>query len=108
MACFLMHVFLPCLDMTSSGNTWEGYLWGDGWPVTPPRPRMQLTTSTEPVNELPDEREMIVEQSSAAAPVINTAAMADVDTISNSNTESTVQVKDIHRYQLCDLPALRQ
>jgi hypothetical protein len=58
---------------------------------------MQLTTSTKPANELPDEREMIVEQSSAAAPVINTAAVADVDTISNSNTESTVQVKDIHR-----------
>ncbi len=82
--------------MASSGNTWEGYLWVDGWPVTPPRSRMQPTPA-DPVNELPEEREMLVEQSSVAAPVNNTTVMADEDTISNSNTMSTVQVKDIHR-----------
>ncbi len=27
------------LDM--AGNAWDGYLWVDGWPVTPPRTQQQ-------------------------------------------------------------------
>ncbi len=63
--------------MSSSGNTWEGYQWVDGWPVTPPRPRVQPTPPASATNEFQEEKEMRVED-----PNLNTTG------------ETSVQVKD--------------
>jgi len=86
-----MHGLLPCSDMSSSGNTWEGYQWVDGWPVTPPRPRVQPPTPAATTNEfqVQEEKEMLVE----------TGPAMDPDHITPSVTPSvtSVQVKDIHR-----------
>jgi len=89
MILFLMHGLLPCSDMSSSGNTWEGYQWVDGWPVTPPRPRVQPPTPAATTNESQEEKEMLVE----------TGPAMDPDHITPSVTPSvtSVQVKDIHR-----------
>jgi hypothetical protein len=91
-----MHVLLPCLEMSSSGNTWEGYQWVDGWPMTPPRPPVQPTTPADLPDELQEEREMLVETSLAAAPIVNTAGE---DTTPTINTVTSVQVMVNHMSQ---------
>ncbi len=60
MFLLLMPGLLPCLDMSSSGNTWEGYQWVDGWPVTPPCPRVQPAPPASATNEFQEEKEMLV------------------------------------------------
>jgi len=80
MFLLLMPGLLPCLEMSSSGNTWEGYQWVDGWPVTPPRPRVQPAPPVSAANEFQEEKEMLVED-----PNLNTTG------------ETSVQVKDIPR-----------
>jgi hypothetical protein len=64
--------------MSSSGNTWEGYQWVDGWPVTPPRPRVQPMTPAATANEIQEEKEMLVETGPAVDPNLNTTSVTSV------------------------------
>jgi hypothetical protein len=83
-----MPVFLPILEMSSSGNTWEGYQWVDGWPVTPP-----LQQTREPVQA--DEGEMAVETDSAAEADKRTATSTDDNGhVVTKQSETSYQVND--------------
>jgi hypothetical protein len=85
------------LEMFASGNTWEGYQWMDGWPVSPPRPRPQQQPPREPATT--DEGEMAVETDLAAEADNSTVHSTVHNAHDNSLTatkqsETAYQVKD--------------
>jgi hypothetical protein len=85
------------LEMSASGNTWEGYQWVDGWPVSPPRPRLQQQPPREPATT--DEGEMAVETDLAAeadtSTVHSTVYNADDNSLAaTKQSETAYQVKD--------------
>ena len=82
-------ILLYFLEMSSSGNTWEGYEWVDGWPVSPPRPRQQQQPPPRT-----DEGEMAVEMEPAAEPEANNISVTtDSGTVGCRQPEESDQVK---------------
>ena len=85
------------LEMSANGNTWEGYQWVDGWPVSPPRPhpqQQQLPREPAPT----EEGEMAVETDPVADADHNTVHSV-VHTAADNNlsarqSEAASQVND--------------
>jgi hypothetical protein len=80
--------------MSASGNTWEGYQWVDGWPVSPPRPhQQQQPPQREPTSN--DEGEMAVEMEPAAGAVTNNISVTvNSGTVVSRQIEESNQVND--------------
>jgi hypothetical protein len=79
--------------MSASGNTWEGYQWVDGWPVSPLRPHQQQPPPREPTGN--DEGEMAVEMDPAAGAVNNISVPVDSSTVVSRQSEESNQVNDL-------------
>ncbi len=92
--------------MESSGRTWEGYEWVDGWPVSPLRQQQQQPNEPAYVQE--GEGGMVVEPAEPAKPATaativtasvpaNIALLADTntgDSASGRHSVTTEQVND--------------
>jgi len=74
--------------MESSGRTWEGYEWVDGWPVSPPRRQPQQQQQHEPADVLEGEGGMVVEPAGPDTTAAITAANVVTNVVppTNSNT----------------------
>jgi hypothetical protein len=91
--CRLILVSLYVLEMSAGGNTWEGYQWVDGWPVSPPRPHQQQPPPREPTST--DKGEMAVEMDPAAGAVNNNISVTvDSGIVVSRQSEESNQVND--------------
>jgi hypothetical protein len=91
---------LPCLEMETGGRSWEGYVWVDGWPVSPLRHQPhQQQQAREPADG-----EMVVEPAEPVEPVVvepvaavnsSQQAVIHTDAVDNdSHSTTTNQVND--------------
>jgi hypothetical protein len=83
--------------MESSGRSWEGYEWVDGWPVSPPSHQpQQQQQAREPADEPVVDGEMVVELAEPAAAVNSTphAVIHTVAVDNDSHSTTTNQVND--------------
>jgi hypothetical protein len=94
--CLLRLILLADMD----GNKWDGYLWVDGWPVTPPRAQHNQQQQ-EPTTGEPQERGNISTTNCISVNQV-TVPQVELDDQSSVSAHSNVTGTSYATYQLSD------